>query len=53
MNFFKGRVNFYMIKNFINIFHIAIIAVSLLVFSGCGYKSNPVYEPNNNQEKVN
>ena len=45
MNRFKVWVGFNLVKNFISSFHIAIIASLLLTatFSGCGYKTNPVY----------
>jgi len=33
-----------MIQNFTNIFHVAIITISLLVFTGCGYKADPTYQ---------
>ncbi|MCT7501480.1 hypothetical protein N5S92_05720 [Aliarcobacter cryaerophilus] len=40
-----------MIKNFINIFHAFIIAGVLFSFSGCGFKANPVYKPNDKQQE--
>jgi hypothetical protein len=45
MNIAKIGSMFYGIKNFINFFHIAIIASFLLIvgFSGCGYKTPPVW----------
>ncbi|AXK48775.1 hypothetical protein ATR_0909 [Aliarcobacter trophiarum LMG 25534] len=41
-----------MVKNFINIFHVLIIAGVLFSFSGCGYKADPVYAPSDNQQKT-
>ncbi|QKF58987.1 hypothetical protein ACNSOP_08430 [Aliarcobacter lanthieri] len=39
-----------MSKYFINFFHSLIIAGVLFSFSGCGYKADPVYSPNDKQE---
>ena len=39
-----------MIQNFTNVFHTVIITVSILVFTGCGYKADPVYK--NDTEKI-
>jgi hypothetical protein len=45
MNIFKIGSSLNGIKNFVNFFHIAIIASFLLTvsFSGCGYKTPPVW----------
>ncbi len=40
-----------MIKSFINIFHAFIIAGVLFSFSGCGYKGDRVYKPNDKQQE--
>ncbi|QKF73008.1 hypothetical protein AFAEC_0833 [Aliarcobacter faecis] len=39
-----------MSKNVINFFHTLIIAGVLFSFSGCGYKADPVYKPNDKQQ---
>jgi hypothetical protein len=41
------------VKNFINFFHIAIIASFLLIvgFNGCGYKTPPVWVEKNSKAK--
>jgi len=39
-----------MSKYFSNFFHALIIASFLSLLSGCGYKADPVYVPNDNQQ---
>jgi predicted small lipoprotein YifL len=36
-----------MTQNFTHIFHVFIITTSLLVFTACGYKGDPVYVDKN------
>ncbi len=39
-----------MVKNVVKFFHTLIIAGILFSFSGCGYKADPVYKPNTQQQ---
>jgi len=40
-----------MINNIFRVFHIAIIAIIFLYFSGCGHKSVPVYQKSGKKTK--
>ena len=40
-----------MSKNIVKFFHTIIIAGVLFSFSGCGFKANPVYKPNDKQQE--
>ena len=55
MNIFKMWTSFYTTKNFVNFFHIAIIASFLFIIglSGCGYKTPPVWVEKNTTTKAN
>ncbi|MGD9596207.1 hypothetical protein [Wolinella succinogenes] len=39
-----------MSHDFVRLFHAVIIAYALLALSGCGYKDDPFYKPQNTQK---